>query len=127
MNAGPLSTLPWSRQPRPPRSSVFAVGAAAALLAVATGARGRTSALALAGCVLPRVADGEAVDLGEALSSSAGVTVAVLGTYPADFNMIEYAQRLRHYLPALKAKGVSRVLCVVNGKPSSCAKLADLL
>ena len=38
-----------------------------------------------------------------------------------------YAQRLRHYLPALKAKGVSRVLVVVNGSPASCAKLAELL
>ena len=87
----------------------------------------RAAALALSGCVLPRVADGEPVDLGEALSSGPGVGVAVLGTYPADFNMIEYGQRLRHYLPALKAKGVSRVLCVINGKPSSCKKLADLL
>lgn len=131
MNAGIGSTFPWSRQPKgseSSRSTTFAISAcAAALLVAASCRRGRQSALALSGCVLPRVADGEPVDLGEALSSGPGVGVAVLGTYPADFNMIEYGQRLRHYLPALKAKGVSRVLCVINGKPSSCKKLADLL
>jgi len=41
--------------------------------------------------------------------------------------MIEYAQRLRHYLPQLQEKGVGRVLCTVNGKPDSCKLLAELL
>ena len=41
--------------------------------------------------------------------------------------MIEYAQRLAHYLPALRDRGVGRVLCVVNGKPSSCELLAELV
>ena len=53
--------------------------------------------------------------LGEALQAP-GTSLVVLGTYPADFNMIEYAQRLRYYLPALRAKGVARVLCTVNGQ-----------
>ena len=34
---------------------------------------------------------------------------------------------MRHYLPGLKEKGVDRVLCVINGKPSSCTLLADLI
>ena len=80
----------------------------------------------LAGVSLPKVSTGESVNLGEALSAK-GTTLLVLGTYPADFNMIEYSQKVRHYLPALKDKGVSRVLCVVNGKSSSCELLADLV
>lgn len=80
----------------------------------------------LTGRVLPRVSDGAPIDVGEALGGP-GTTLAILGTYAADFNMIEYGQRCRHYLPRLKDAGVGRVLCVVNGKPSSCTKLASLL
>jgi hypothetical protein len=80
----------------------------------------------LAGVSLPKVSTGESVNLGDALSAS-GTTVLVVGTYPADFNMIEYAQKLRHYLPALEEKGVSRFLCTVNGKQSSCELLADMV
>ena len=85
------------------------------------------SALLLGGRTLPRVSDGAIIDLGEALAAGPGLNLAVLGTYPADFNMIEYAQRLNHFLPQLKAKGVGRVMCVINGSPASCTKLADLL
>ena len=59
----------------------------------------------LSGCVLPRVSDGAKVDLGELLAAPI-TTMLVLGTYPADFNMIEYAQKMRHYWPQLQAKGV---------------------
>jgi hypothetical protein len=38
------------------------------------------------------------VDLGSFLSS-APKSMLILGTYAADFNAIEYAQRLRYYLP----------------------------
>ena len=41
--------------------------------------------------------------------------------------MVEYGQKLRHFAPALKSKGVGRLLLVVNGEPASCAKLAELL
>jgi len=41
--------------------------------------------------------------------------------------MIEYAQRLTFYLPKLRAKGITRVLCAVNGKPSSCNLLSELV
>jgi len=68
----------------------------------------------------------ESVDLGTALEAP-GTTLLVFGTYPADFNMIEYAQKLTHYLPELREKGVDRVLCVANGQPSSCGLLADLV
>eukprot|EP00325_Prymnesiales_sp_UTEX-LB-985_P012388 CAMPEP_0174752844 /NCGR_PEP_ID=MMETSP1094-20130205/102886_1 /TAXON_ID=156173 /ORGANISM="Chrysochromulina brevifilum, Strain UTEX LB 985" /LENGTH=49 /DNA_ID= /DNA_START= /DNA_END= /DNA_ORIENTATION= len=41
--------------------------------------------------------------------------------------MIEYGQKLRHSLAALRAKSVDRFVVVVNGEMSSCAKLASLL
>ena len=80
----------------------------------------------LRGRALPRVADGESIDLGEALLDGPGTKLLVLGTYPADFNMIEYLQQLNHYYPALKKSGVSKIMCAVNGKADSCKKLAAL-
>ena len=80
----------------------------------------------LSGCILPRVSDGTRVDLGELLSAPV-TTIVIFGTYPADFNMIEYAQKMRHYWPQLKAKGVESGLIVVNGSPESCKKLAEIL
>ena len=71
----------------------------------------------LSGCLLPRVSDGVKVDLGQLLSAPV-TTLVIFGTYPADFNMIEYAQKLRHYWPQLKAKGVDSGLIVVNGNPN---------
>lgn len=84
-------------------------------------------ALALEGVSLPRVSDGAQIDLGAALASSPAKTLLVLGTHAADFNMVEYAQRVSAFLPQLQAKGVERCLLVVNGQASSCSKLADLL
>ena len=80
----------------------------------------------LSGCTLPRVSDGAKVDLGELLSAPV-TTLVIFGTYPSDFNMIEYAQKVRHYWPQLKAKGVDSGLIVVNGPPDSCKRLAEIL
>lgn len=54
-------------------------------------------------------------------------TLLVLGTYAADFNAIEYAQRLRFYLPALKAKGISQAYMVMNASPPACKEFKRLL
>jgi peroxiredoxin len=79
----------------------------------------------LSGISLPRASDASAtVDLG---ALSGAKTLVVFGTYPADFNMIEYAQKLRHYQDALRAKGIERFVCIANGKPESCTSLADIL
>ena len=69
------------------------------------------------------------VDLGELVSSSSSgsKTLVVLGTYAADFNAIEYGQRLKHYLPELQAKGVEDVCLVLNAKPESCRAFASYL
>jgi hypothetical protein len=48
------------------------------------------------------------VDLSTYLSSSKK-TMLVLGTYAADFNAIEYAQRLRYYMPDLQKRGVTKI------------------
>ena len=86
-------------------------------------------ATALQGCSLVRLADEERVDLGEALTSSTEKTksLLILGSHPADFNAIEYGQKVRAFWPQLQEKGISRVMMVLNGSPSSCSKLVELL
>ena len=49
------------------------------------------------------------------------------GTYAADFNNIEYAQRLNHYADALRKEGVKNLHFVMNASPSSAQKLVSLL
>merc|ERR1719443_2339868 len=99
-----------------------------ALLAVVPLSAAQPAA-ALAGVRLARFSDGEEVDVGAALAATAAgaKTLLVLGTHAGDFNMIEYGQRTRFFLPELRAKGIDRVLMVVNGEASACAKLAELL
>ena len=106
-------------------------------------------ASSLAGVALPRVSDGDKIDLGDALVSTSGRTILVLGTHAADFNAIEYGQRVRAYWPRLQArinfthfstrvarligyvrlqsKGIDRCMMVVNSEAKSCEKLAELL
>lgn len=75
-----------------------------------------------------RISDGASLDLGGTLTSSQeGKTLLILGTYAADFNMIEYGQKLRHYLPQLREAGVARFITVVNSDPAACAALAEIL
>ena len=79
----------------------------------------------LSGISLPRASDASAtVDLG---ALSGAKTLVVFGTYPADFNMIEYAQRVRFFMPQLREKGVDRYLMVVNAEAPACQTLARLL
>jgi hypothetical protein len=80
----------------------------------------------LAGQMLTRISDGEKVDLGKELGGP-GKKLCILGTYPADFNMIEYLQHLVYYVPKLKELGVTRFLCTINGSPASAKLLAELL
>ena len=84
-------------------------------------------AASLAGISLARVRDGESIDVGAALAASQGKTLLVLATHAADFNSVEYAQKLRAFLPQLREKGVTRFLMVVNGDETQCSKLADLV
>ncbi|KAL1527551.1 hypothetical protein AB1Y20_008939 [Prymnesium parvum] len=86
----------------------------------------------LAGLSLPRASDKALIDL-ERIASPASTssppssTLIVFGTYAADFNAIEYAQKLRYYLPLLRAQGLSRALLIINGTPPQCAALSQAL
>ena len=104
--------------------SVFCISACSGLVVPLPAAR---PAASLKGVSLPRAAGGEEVDLGAALESSTGKTMLVLGTFAADFNMIEYAQRVRFFMPQLREKGVDRYLMVVNAEAPACQTLARLL
>ncbi|KAJ1473996.1 hypothetical protein T484DRAFT_1912150, partial [Baffinella frigidus] len=88
---------------------------------------GPKPAVSLDGISLCRVSDGKQVNLGPALEPAKGKTLLVLGTHPADFNMIEYSQRVRTFWPQLKEKGVDRCMMVVNGEAPAINKLKELL
>lgn len=81
----------------------------------------------LAGVTVNRVPSGEPLDLGKAMADSSTPELCVLGTYAADFNAIEYAQKLKHYWPALQQKGLARCLLVLNASPKACEALATAL
>jgi hypothetical protein len=89
-----------------------------------------TPAKSLAGMIVASsTTTNHTVDLGNALSSTPPGTksLIVLGIHAADFNMVEYCQRVRFFLPQLQCKGVNRFILVVNGKISACKKLTELL
>ena len=85
----------------------------------------------LAGITARSVKTQQNVDLSNFLStpnsSDGSKIMLIMGTYAADFNAIEYAQRLRYYLPELKKKGVSKVGLILNCEEESAKALADLV
>mmetsp|Transcript_35058 Transcript_35058/g.79186 ORF Transcript_35058/g.79186 Transcript_35058/m.79186 type:complete len:285 (-) Transcript_35058:25-879(-) len=81
----------------------------------------------LAGIRMKRVKDRAEVDFGTDCVDSTKCTLVILGTYAADFNAIEYGQRLAHYMPQLKAKGVDECKFILNASPESCEALASML
>jgi len=85
----------------------------------------------LAGVTARSVKTQQDVDLSNFLKTSkdnqGSRTMLIMGTYAADFNAIEYAQRLRYYLPELKKRGVSKVGLVLNCEEDSAKALADLV
>lgn len=57
-----------------------------------------------------------------------GKSLFVFGTYAADFNAIEYAQRLRYYLPILEKEcGVTKFGVLLNCEPDAALALADVV
>ena len=72
--------------------------------------------------------DGQTVSLADALTSTEHEkTMLVFGTHAADFNTVEYLQRVKFYLPRLRDKGVGRQIVVVNGDVAQITKLGELL
>ena len=51
----------------------------------------------------------------------------VLATYAADFNAIEYAQRLRYYMPDLQKRGITKIGLILNCESESATKLVNLV
>ncbi|GMH87401.1 hypothetical protein TrVE_jg12474 [Triparma verrucosa] len=102
------------------------------LLAVSAGAlvvplKAADPAKSLAGQRLELANGLGSLDVGEILQTTQSKTLVVLGTHAADFNACEYIQKLRFYLPRLKAAGVDRCMMVVNGEQKQASKLAALL
>jgi hypothetical protein len=69
------------------------------------------------------------VDIGEWLSTndgSGGRRLVVFGTYAADFNAIEYGQRLRYYWPKLREeKSLEKCALLLNCQPAAAKALAE--
>ena len=66
------------------------------------------------------------VDIGDWLSD--GKNLVVFGTYAADFNAIEYGQRLRYYWPKLQQeKNVDKCAFLLNCQPEAALKLKELV
>lgn len=80
----------------------------------------------LAGVSASSVKSNEDIDLGNFLSGD-DKTMLVLGTYAADFNAIEYAQRLRYYIPELEKRGITKFGLVLNCNSDAALKLVDLV
>jgi hypothetical protein len=113
---------------RPFRALSMSSSAATSTLSPSkTTAAASAGIAALNGVQVTNVATQATVDLGRELSAQAGTTVLVLGTYAADFNAIEYAQRLRHYQRRLKDKGVTNFAFVLNAEPAAAAALAKFV
>ena len=64
-------------------------------------------------------------DLSSFLKTNDKLSLLILGTYAADFNAIEYTQRLKYYLPKLKEKGISKFGIVLNCDSNAATALAE--
>ena len=81
----------------------------------------------LSDAVVTSVKTMEPVNLSTFLQSGNEKTMLILATYAADFNAIEYVQRLRFYLPQLKAKGIDKIGLVLNCEADAAKTLVTKL
>lgn len=81
----------------------------------------------LSGVSVTSVRTNESVELSNFLQSGDDKSMLILGTYAADFNAIEYVQRLRYYLPQLKEKGIEKIGLVLNCEVDAANSLVELL
>jgi len=81
----------------------------------------------LSGASVISVRTNESVELSNFLQSGDDKSMLILGTYAADFNAIEYVQRLRYYLPQLKEKGIEKIGLVLNCEVDAAKSLVELL
>ena len=73
------------------------------------------------------VEGGPSLELEDYLKNPNGKSLFIFGTYAADFNAIEYVQRLRFYLPKLKECGVNKFGLVLNCQPEAAKELLELV
>jgi len=71
---------------------------------------------------------GDPITVQNYIMNGSGRTLFIFGTYAADFNNIEYAQRLRYYLPQLRAEcGVTKIGMVMNCQPDAALAVTDMV
>lgn len=73
------------------------------------------------------VKNGEPVELSSFLTSSSDKVMITFGTYAADFNAIEYAQRLRYYLPQLEERGITKIGLVLNCEAEAAKTMVEMV
>jgi hypothetical protein len=103
----------------------------------AVTAAGKTSSRSIKGIEIQPIQGGSKILLEDYLKTSSNSTsnegdnnksLFIFGTYAADFNAIEYAQRLRYYLPILENEcGVKKFGFLLNCEPDAALALADLV
>jgi len=81
----------------------------------------------LTGVTAVSVKDEKPVELSDFLTSSDDKAMLIFGTYAADFNAIEYAQRLRYYLPQLQAGGIRKIGLVLNCEADAAKTLVEMV
>lgn len=68
------------------------------------------------------------IDVGQWINEAEGKSMVVFGTYAADFNAIEYGQRLRYYWPILKEeKGLKKCAFILNCQPEAALALKEYI
>ena len=100
------------------------------LLLLATRTPTVRSFTPLKGVSVTSVATGEPVDLEDFVSKNSGEdgrrSMIIFGTYAADFNAIEYAQRLRYYWPQLQQTcGISKCAFLLNCNPEAAKAMTS--
>lgn len=79
------------------------------------------------GATVTSVASGKSVELYNFMKAGQNKSMIIFGTYAADFNAIEYAQRLRYYLPSLKDRGIDKIGFILNCDVDAAKKLVQLV
>ena len=79
----------------------------------------------LAGITAKSLKTNKPTDLSSFLKTNDKLSLLILGTYAADFNAIEYTQRLKYYLPQLKQKGISKFGVVLNCEDNAANVLSE--
>lgn len=92
-----------------------------------TTARSNSPPKSVKGIQIQPVTGGPKIALEDYVKNENGSkSMFIFGTYAADFNAIEYAQRLRYYLPILKDEcGVTKFGLLLNCEPDAALALAE--